>query len=419
MIAVIFIVIAWWAGSGVVAHIRGDHASGPAQATASNSGPVAGAKTAAPNAATSTTGATRSRRPLAPGDVTFRQWQRSLYDRARRRIRPHIPGQRLGKKATDLIGDITAAALAGSLAFGMGFTLGGAWAGARIAQRKAQKKTQDATGTPKNGTTGNSGQRQPRNPRPGTPSGGVQDQTLPRYATSTGNEAVLDFELLDDGTTPTSATNTSQYASDEYADVVLPELTVSNSTITTAPNGHPMTEILTIHHLLRWAQGAFEHAAAAIDQSTVRASSAIERANHALVRNNTAVARRETAVAVAETAHQDAVQLEQTAARFSTLRMDPDSMTSIGVTITTSVGLAQAEQRRAEAEAEVARWATGMAAAEQVAAEAAQASAQAAAIHAEAVKGMHDTVQQRQMPHAEALAATGNDAAHPSVLAAG
>jgi hypothetical protein len=423
MIPVILIVIAWWAGSGVVTHIKTARTSNPQQKATSNSAPATGAKTAA-----AAPGAPQPRRTLAPGDVTFRQWQRSLYDRSKARIRSRIPGQRLGKKATDLLGDVTAAALASSLMFGMGFTLGGAWAGARTAQRRTQR-TRGATSAPKNGPAGNNRQRQPRNPRPGmlpgsgtgfNPRRTAQDQTPPRYATGFG-AAVPVFELLDDNTAPTFGANPSQYASSEYADVVLPELTAHNPSATpTATNGTSMaSEILTIHHLLRWAQGAFEHAVNVINQSRVRASSAIERASHALVRSNTAVARRDTAVAVADTAHQHAVQLEETAARFSTLRMDSASMTSIGVGITTAVGLAQAERRRAEAEAAVAERAAALAVAEQVAAEAAQASAQAAAIHAEAVQNMHDTVRRNQMPHAEALAATGNDAAHPSLLAAG
>lgn len=431
MVPVIIIVIAWWASSGVVARIRGNRAAGSGQtvsAAAFNSGPGAKTKVTAPNATASAAGAARSRRPLAPGDVTFRQWQRSLYDRSKRKLRSHIFGKGGGGKAKDLLGDFTAAAIAGSLAFGMGFTLGGAWAGARTAQRKAQKKTQPAAGTPRSSSTG-SGWRRPGNPRPGTPSGGAagftagrwrtaQDQTPPRYANGTGNDGVIEAELLDDGHAPPTITGGSQYASNEYADVVLPELLAKNPTITTAPNGHAMAEILTIHHLFAWAKTAIAHAVNAVEQSKVRASSAIERASHALVRSGSAVTRHENAIATAEVAHQHATQLEETAARFSGLRMDNASMTSIGVAITTAVGLAQAERRRAETAAVVAERAAALAAAEQADAEANQACAQAAILHTEAVKNMHDTVAQHQMPHSEALAMTGNDAAHPSALAA-
>lgn len=424
MIPVILILIAWWAGSGVVASIKASRASDPgASGTAAG---TAGSKSAKASAASAAqTAAPKSGQALHPGDVTFGQWQRSLYRRWKTKTRAHLPGQHLGKKLTDLFGDVTAASLAGAAVFGLGFASGVTWTASRRTARAAQTKTQRRPGTPTGGAAAG-GWRRPGGTRPRTPSSGfnpgrrrtAQDQTPPRPATGAGDDTVLDFELLDDGQTPT-VPNGSQFASDEYADVVLPELTATNPTITTAPNGHAMAEILTIHHLLRWAQGAFEHAVNVIEQSAVRARSALDRASHALVRSNTAIARRDTAIAVADTAQQHATQLETTAARFSTLRMDPASMTSIGVGITTAVGLAQAEQRRAEAEAEVARWSTGLAAAEQTAAEAAQASAQAAAVHAEAVRNMHDTVRRHQMPHAEALAATGNDAAHPSVLAAG
>lgn len=424
MIPVILILIAWWAGSGVVTSIKAGRATDPAAGGAAAG--TAGSKSAKASTASATQAAApKSGQALRPGDVTFGQWQRSLYRRWKTKTRAHIFGQHRGKKLADLAGDVTAASLAGAAIFGMGFASGVTWTASRRSARTAQTKTQRQPGT-QTGGTGVGGWRRSGGPRPGTPSGGfnpgrrrtAQDQTPPRSATGADCDTVLDFELLDDGQTPT-APNGSQFSSTEYADVVLPELPAHPTASITAPNGHAMAaEILTIHHLLRWAQGAFEHAANVIEQSAVRARSALDRASHALVRSNTAIARRDTAVAVADTAQQHAAQLEATAARFSTLRMDPASMTSIGVGITTAVGLAQAEQRRAEAEAEVARWSAGLAAAEQTAAEAAQASAQAAAVHAEAVKNMHDTVRRNQMPHAEALAATGNDAAHPSVLAA-
>ncbi|WP_297826535.1 hypothetical protein [Mycobacterium sp.] len=410
MIAVVVLVLCYWACSGAVASIKAARATQPATTTPNGTQPKPGSR-------------------LNPGAVTFGQWQRSLYRRWKTKTRAHLPGQHLGRKLADLFGDVTAASLAGAAIFGMGFVSGATWTAKKRTARAAQAKTQRRPGTPKSTSAPGGRWRQPRNPRPGTPPGGAagfnpgrrrtaQDQTPPRGANADDN-TILDFELLD-VETPTTTANSGQFSSTEYADVVLPELPAHPTASITAPNGHAMAaEILTIHHLLRWAQGTFEHAANVIEQSAVRARSALDRASHALVRSNTAIARRDTAVAVADTAQQHAAQLEATAARFSTLRMDPASMTSIGVGITTAVGLAQAEQRRAEAEAEVARWSAGLAAAEQTAAEAAQASAQAAAVHAEAVKNMHDTVRRNQMPHAEALAATGNDAAHPSVLAAG
>lgn len=437
MIPVIIIAIFWWAGSGVVASVKAARASEPG--TDTPGAKITSSKSAtAPNASPSPAATPNTGPAHNPSNVTFGQWQRSVYRRWKKNLRDHLPGQRHGRKVADLFGDITAASLAGAAIFGLGFASGTTWTAKKRTARNANpaSKTQRQPGTPKNKTPPSSGWRRARNQRPATPTTGApgftsrrrsttHGQTPPRYSTSTGGDAnnggVIDAELIDDGQPPTAAPNPSQYTSSEYADLVnQPQLLANNPTTnTTAPNGHPMAEILTIHHLLRWAQGAFEHAVNVIEQSKVRASSAIERASNALVRSNTAIARRDTAVAVADTAHEHAVQLQATADRFSTLRMDPASMTSIGVGITTGVGLAQAERRRAEAEAEVARWASGLAIAEQAAAEAAQGSAQAAAIHAEAIKNMHDTVRRHQMPHAEALAATGNDAAHPSLLAAG
>lgn len=421
MIPIIILVIAWWAGSGVVASVKAARATSPAT-------------TKGAAAATRSTGNTPpTGQPAAPGGATFGQWQRAAYGRWKSKIRAATFGKHRGNRAVDVIGDGLAAVLAGATVFGLGFATGTAWAGTRRTRNGTRKQSTGQPGSrrasspkppkasrrqPRRGPrSGKSGPGFKRTPGPESRPQGSAPPPSPGRRNS-GSDTVLDFELTDDYTQPT--TGPSRFSSDEYADVILPALPAHPTTSPAAPNGTNMaSEILTIHHLLRWAQGAFEHAVNVIEQSAVRASSAIERASHALVRSNTAIARRETAIAVADTAHQHATQLEETAARFSTLRMDQASMTSIGVGITTAVGLAQAEQRRAEAEAAVADRAAALAAAEQVAAEAAQASAQAAAVHAEAVKGMHDTVRLHQMPHAEALAATGNDAAHPSVLAAG
>ncbi|ACU71781.1 hypothetical protein Caci_2872 [Catenulispora acidiphila DSM 44928] len=423
MIPIILIAIAWWAGSGVVATVKAARASTPATAgggATAGAGPkTAGARNTGKGAPSS--GSSPS---LGPGDITFGQWQRSLYRRWKTKTRAHLPGRRLGGKLADLFGDATAASLAGAAIFGLGFVSGATWTAKKRTARGTQNKTQRQSRTPKNGSASTAGRRWSR---PGTPSGGTtgfslrrrgaQQPNVPPHSSARPDDAVIDAELTDDIQAP--VTTPSQFASSEYADIVnQPELPAHPTAIITAPNGHAMAaEILTIHDLFRWAKNAFAYAVSAVEQSTVRANSAIERAANALVRSSTAVARHETAVATANKARQHAAQLEETAARFSVLRVDNASMTSIGVGITTAVGLAQTEQRRADAEAVVAEIAASLAAAEQIAAECNQASAQAAILHAEAVKNMHDTVQRHQGPHSEAQAMTGNAAAHQTVLA--
>jgi hypothetical protein len=88
MIPVLIILLAWWASAGAVASVKAARASSSAAATAN-----AAAGTASDSSA------------AAPGDLTFGQWQRAAYSRWKRRIRSAIPGQHLGKKASDLIGD--------------------------------------------------------------------------------------------------------------------------------------------------------------------------------------------------------------------------------------------------------------------------------------------------------------------------
>lgn len=423
MIPVVIILIAWWAGSGVVASVKAARASGPTPRPAG--GAAAGSKSAAASnpAAPKGTPTSKTGPALGPGDVTFGQWQRSLYRRWKTKARAHLPGQHLGRKLADLFGDVTAASLAGAAIFGMGFVSGTTWTAKKRSARNAQTKTKRPN-TPTNVTTPNGNPRRPRQPRPGTPTGGIPGfrsrrrnaQNPPRYTTGASEANVIDAELTDDIQAPTTAP--SQFASNEYADVVLPALPSHPTASITAPNGHAMAaEILTIHDLFRWAKDAFTYAANAVEQSTVRANSAIERTSHALVRSSSATTRAEKASTTADAAIQHATHLEETAARFSVLRMDAASMSSIGVGITTAVGLAQTERRKAEAQAAVAAIAASLAAAEQAAAEAEQASAQAAILHAEAVKNMHDTVQLHQGPHAEAQSMTGNAAAHESVLA--
>jgi hypothetical protein len=416
MIPMIVIVILCWACSGAVTSIKAARASG--------SGGTREGATASGKSNSGTGGSPSgksSAKPLGVGDVTFGQWQRSLYGRWQSKLRSHLPGQRHGKKIRDLASDVTAATVAGAAVFGMGWASGAAWAGARWAQRDFRKKVEREFGSSdRRSTTGNNRRR------PGAPGSTAgrgrrtsKDTTAPRGGRgNTPDNEVIDAEIIDGAEPSTPAP--SQFDSAEYADVVLPELLANNPTASpTALNGHTMAaEILTIHDLFRWAKDAFTYAVTAVEQSTIRANSAIERAGHALVRSSSATARAENAHAVAGTAIQHATHLEETAARFSTLRMDAASMTSIGAGITTAVGLAQAERRKAEAQAVVAEIAASLAAAEQAAAEAEQASAQAAILHAEAVKGMHDTVQSHQGPHSEAQSMTGNAAAHESVLAA-
>lgn len=415
MIPVLFIVLCYWACAGAVASVKAARANPAAKPAATKQPASAGSSTpATPGTA----------KPLPPNDVTFGQWGRSAYNRWKKKIRSALPGKHGGKKWSDPFMDGAAAAMAGAALFSFGFASGTAWAGLRITKRREAKQTQrPAAG--KQTKPGGSGRRQ-RSGRKTTfgpwgtmPTSNTRTRAgAPKQAARERDGEVIDAEIVGDAIPgPQTSAAPSQFTSTEYADLVgVPELLARNPDTL---NGNPMAEILTIHHLLAWAQHAFQRAVNVIEQSTTRAISAADRAGSALVRSSSAIARHEKAVEGATAAHQDAAQMEATAARFSTLRMDQASMTSIGVAITSAVGLAQAKQRHAEAEAAVAAAAATLAAAEQTAAETAQASAQAAAVHAEAVQNMHETVRKNQMPHAEALAATGVDAAHPSLLAAG
>lgn len=424
MIPVIIIAIAWWAGSGVVASIKAARATEPAAA-----GTGARTATSTPGGVRPASGAAspkstmpKGRAALSPGDVTFGQWQRSLYRRMQTRFRNRLPGQRGGKRVRDLIGDITAASIAGAAIFGLGFASGTTWAGARRSARRGRNKTQGTPG--RRPTTGTGpGRRSPRNQPPGPTTPGAragtnrnstQNPNKPPNPNHDSDNEPVDAELLDGPETlqPTA----SQYDSTEYADLVgQPELLAHYPDT----NGnHMATEILTIHDLFAFAQQVTSAVMEAAEQAAIRKNSALERAEQAAIRGNVAATRAENAVQVAATAREQAAQLEATAARFSGLNVDSESLAAIYAALEVMNTLALREEQRAEAEAQVAVDAEKIAQDEQLAAAAAEASAQAAMTAAETVQAMHDTVQARQMPHAEAQAITGVAAAHESVLAA-
>lgn len=403
MIPVILIIIAWWASSGVVASIKAARASGPAPATAiTRSG--ASATKASNTAATKGFPTPNARGALGPGDITFGQWQRSLYRRMQRRFRSRLPGQRGGKRVRDLIGDITAASIAGAAIFGVGFATGTAWAGTRRAQRSTRNRRKGSAGTDRK-------HARPNPTRPSTsgagPKTGSERPTspLPLRVGNAPNDGVIDAEITNDPNT---------YFEDVKHDNA-PGLLAIYPTI---PNGDPMSEILNIHHLLDYARTVIDAATDSADQATIRANSAGARADQAGNRSITAGNRATSAELVVANATAEATHLEQTAARFGSLNMDSASLTSITAAIESANAVAATERRRGEAEANVAACAAALAAAEEQAAAAAAESARITLAHVEVVKNMYDTVQARQMPHAEAQAATGNAAAHASLLAA-
>lgn len=431
MIPVLIILGAWWAVSGVVSYVKERHSPNgngarlrnPASSTAPQSSGNTRAKrrstgtgTDAPNADTST------RRPPHLGDVTFRQWQASMFRRWKLRVRSHLPGQRLGRRAIDLAGDITAASIAGAAVFGAGFISGSVWAGARLSTRSMRNKAQGAPKTSRRNQAPRGGQQQPGNPLgsadwptgfgfgPGPHYDDTQNTNKPR---STGDADVIDAELLDDTETP--GPPASPFVSDEYADVVgQPQLLAYYPE---PRSGDPVSEILTIHQLFDFSKTVITQATETAEQDAIRANSASERAEQASNRSLTAGNRAEQAGLIAGDATSQATQLEETAARFSSLNMDSASLASMTTVIEAANTHATDKRRRAEAEANVAAIAAALAQAEEEAAAAAAASAKSAINLVEAAKGMHDTVQAHQMPHAEAQAATGNAAAHASVLA--
>lgn len=431
MIPVIIIAIAWWAGSGVVATIKAARASEPAPAADSMRSGGASSKSAkAPNAAASKGSPTTKTGPaLGPGDVTFGQWQRSLYRRMQRRFRNRLPGQRGGKRVRDLIGDITAASVAGAVIFGMGFASGTTWAASRRSARRVRTKTQGTAAGPGRGSGAGAGpgRRGPRRQPPGAPTPGPgagpnrggtpNSNTPPGPNPNPGtDDEPIEAELLDDTETPAPPNSTSQYDSTEYADLVgQPELLAHYPE---PRSGDPMSEILNIHHLFDFSKKTIVIATEHAEQAGIRANSAGERAEQASNRSITAGNRAESAGLVAADATAQATQLEETAARFSGLNMDSASLASIASAIEGANAVAAAERRRAEAEDHVADCAAALAAAEDAAAAAAAESAKASIGYVEQVKYMHDTVQAHQMPHAEAQVLTGNAAAHESVLAA-
>lgn len=392
MLPVLIIVLAWWAGAGAVASVKA------ARASDSEAGTAPGPSTT----------------PQAD-NITFGQWQHAAYTRWKKRIRSTLPGQHLGKKASDLIGDITAAGIAAAAVFGLGFASGIVWVGGRFAGRSAQQRLRPNRGPFRPGA-GPKGPRH-RGGRPSTGSGptpaGGPSGSRTSDAGPQRDSGVIDAEIIDDPA-PDPQPATSQYGNAEDAEIIYPQLTAARPDM----NGtNVASEILTIHHLLTFSKSVITAARDSAEQSGIRAVAATDRAEQAGLRSGTAIARAEQAGLVATGANEQATQLEATAARFSSLNMDPASMTAIAGGIETASSLARAEQRHAEAEANVAAIAAALAQAEDAAAAAAAEAAKSAIAHMETVQVMHDTVQARQMPHAEAQAATGNAAAHSSVLA--
>lgn len=419
MIAVILLLGTWWAVSGAVAHVKRALASEPATVQS----------TASASAGSTPPHAKRGRR-INSDDVTFGQWQQAMYRRWKTNIRRHLPGQRLGRRAVDLVGDITAATLAGGAIFGMGFISGTTWMGSRWAVHHARTRTRSTprSARPQPETDNN---RPPLDENFTTPDGfnlGFEDtvhrdgwQPRPGWpfnsASYSGfNDEPIDAELTDDIGAPAAPAANSRFAGDEYADIVgQPELLAHYPE---PRSGDNVSEILTIHHLFDLSKAVIAQATGTAEQDTIRANSASERAEQASNRSLTAGNRAEQAGIIAGDATSQATKLEEAAARFSGLNMDSASLASMTTVIEAANTHAADKRRRAEAEANVAAIAATLAQAEDVAAAAAAASATSAMNLVEAAKGMHDTVQAHQMPHAEAQAATGNAAAHASVLAA-
>ena len=424
MIPVIFLIISWWACSGVAAGVKASRAARNERAAADAG---RNGRTTRTGDATNPDGSTaRRNRPSSLGDVTFRQWQSSMFRRWKTRVRSHLPGRRLGRRVVDLAGDVTAAGIAGAAAFGAGFIFGATWAGARWSAHSARRKAQDATATARQHRTAGNGRPRTDDPFTTWPTGfgfapgpHFEDRQAPHtppngYGYGAPDDDVIDAELTDD--IPATVPTPSPFASTEYADLVgVPELLAHNPEPTP---GDFMAEILNIHRLFEYSKAVITTATNDAEQDAIRANSAGERAEQAGNRSITAGNRAESAGLIAAEATSQATQLEETAARFSSLNMDSTSLASINGAIESANAVATAQRRRAEAEARVAALHAALAAAEDEAAAAAAESARVTMAHVEQVKNMHDTVQTHQMPHAEAQAATGNAAAHASVLAA-
>jgi hypothetical protein len=446
MIPVILLAFAYWAAAGAVTSVktaragRRDRAAGSAVPGSPQSDRKSRAGTELPP----NVPAASKKRPRNaadttfsnPGDVTFGQWQAAMFRRWRLRVRSHLPGRHRGRGVRDLVADVTAAGLAGAAIFGMGFLSGSVWAGTKWSDRTARENVEREFGKRERGSDprpdpgGDHFQGDdPIGPWPTDFNGSSgsdyddvihpddwQDETdrifnSPPY---TDNGAV-DGELLDD--TTTAVPGPSQYAGSEYADLVgQPELLAHNPT---PPTGDTMAEILNIHRLFEYSKAVIVTASNDAEQDAIRANSAGERAEQAGSRSITAGNRAESAGLIAAEATSQATQLEETSARFGSLNVDSASLASINAAIESANAVATAQRRRAEAEAHVASLHAALAAAEDAAAAAAAESARVTMGHVEQVKNMHDTVQTHQMPHAEAQAATGNAAAHASVLAAG
>lgn len=350
------------------------------------------------------------------GNASFGQWQRAAYGRWKNKIRSATFGKHRGSKAADVIGDSLAAVLAGAAVFGFGFASGSAWAGTRWSTRTTRNRVKN---------TGTRGNGRPRQPAAGRPTAGAPPRPRPRpnaggsttppRDADPGDSEVIDAELLDD---PAPQTAASPYtAADDFAEVIgTPELLAHYPT---APNGATMAdEIHNIHVLFDFSKTVIIQASETVNEAQIRKNSAAARADQAAIRSTGAGTRAEQASMVAATAAGQATQLEATAARFGALNMDGASLASIATATESGNALARAERVRAEREAIAAAAAATLANAEADAAAAADASANAAMMYVESVQNMHDTVQTHQMPHAEAQAATGNAAAHESILAA-
>lgn len=320
-----------------------------------------------------------------PARTTFGQQRRAAYQRMRNRFRSRMHGRPGGGHPREMFADGAASALAGATLFAAGFVSGAAWFAGRVAGHRSRQRLRDRRAGQR--PAGPAGTRPSSPDRPAPPA--LDD---PARSTRVRVE-VVDAELLDDEPGRPNATGTTVREDiddiEEVTDPTTPH--TANPAIATAPDGEPMPEILTIHDLFAWARDVAAGAAKNMEASSLR--------------SNAATARAETAAGSAGDATAKATELEGAAARFGGLNIDQASLSSMATAYQTGTAYAAIERRRAQAEAAVAAIA--------------REAATAAEAHQQAVIAMDNTVRAHQAPHAEALVATGNAAAHASILAAG
>lgn len=324
-----------------------------------------------------------------PTQATFGQWRRAAYRRMRTRLRSRMPGRPGGGKPREMLADGAASALAGGALFAAGFLSGATWFAGRVASHRSRQRLRNRrAGHRPSGPAGT---------RPGGPDRPPPTPLDDPAKTTRVRVDVVDPDPADDTSkSPTVPTGTATRGPIEDIEEIPNPTTAATADpatppINTAPNGEPMSEILTIHHLFAWARTAAAGAAKDMEEATLR--------------SNAATARAENAAVSATAASAKATELEGAAARFSGLGIDKASLASMANAYEANSIHAANERRRAHAEAALATIARQCAA-----------SAEATK---QAVLAMEATVRAHQAPHAEAQAITGNAAAHSSVLAAG